>query len=534
MFADLHCHAHMRSFLTMCANQDNMKRRKLFHPWTIVATNMNRLKHSDRAIGYAQSDMVALWNGNVRLVFNSMYPIELGFFKKLSYEQQDQSSFWDKMIQFSLSHRSPLRKLIQHLTMRIPVRTIDYILSDEYDYWSFLQDEYAFLCAKDNEKTTNEIITLGFARKILESNKRRRKKYPDQYQATGKYIIPKNKKDILKNMSKDVIIMPLTIEGSHVFSVGDVSELNMLERIDHIKNEWDHPLFFITFAHHFYNGLCGHAHSMPGITDVLVDQSHGMNQGFTDIGWRMIRKFLSLDEQNNRVDTESYRILIDVKHMSAKSRMEYYEQIIKPTLAKGDVIPVIASHCAYSGQDRLQDLIDALEHENDQYRLIKEESPYYAWNINLCNEDIEMIYQTGGLFGISFDKRMLGMSADKRVEKSEKINSILAVWNQVKAILKVIYDNPMYSMDEKKKAWDIISIGTDFDGYIDPLSSYKTANELHQFKTDLTLYIQAMVDTTDMDILYHIDEDFTVEMAVEKICYVNAIDFLLKHYPDKK
>ena len=66
MFADLHCHAHMRSYMCLRQKRSKYEEKGMYHPWTVVATNMSRLKNVDRAAGYSQSDLVTLWNGGSR------------------------------------------------------------------------------------------------------------------------------------------------------------------------------------------------------------------------------------------------------------------------------------------------------------------------------------------------------------------------------------------------------------------------------------------------------------------------------------
>ena len=79
MFADMHCHDHMSTYLYLCQKKFKNGDKEI-SPWTIIATNMARLKYSDRAAGFGQGDLVALWNSGTRLVFVSMYPIEKDFF----------------------------------------------------------------------------------------------------------------------------------------------------------------------------------------------------------------------------------------------------------------------------------------------------------------------------------------------------------------------------------------------------------------------------------------------------------------------
>lgn len=534
MFADLHCHAHMRSYLCLCQKRKKYEAKGLYHPWTVVATNMARLKNVDRAAGYSQSDLVTLWNGGSRLVWNALYPIEKGFFKTAKVPTEGKYQWLRRIARIATHHKAPLRTLIQHMTMRIPTATIKYVSSDAYDYWDFLQEEYAFITSKSGIKTKNEVYTLGIARKALENNTKRRDKYPEYYHAEGTYQIPQNRAEAIEiaEQNKEKMLMALSIEGAHIFGAETEQASTVLERVDFIKKEWDYPLFFITYSHHFNNGLCGHAHSLPEVAAYVLNQEDLMYEGFTALGWKVIRKLLAVDADNNPAPEEGYRILIDLKHMSPKGRKEYYETLVRPCLKKGDVIPIIASHCSYAARKTLQDLIDVQEKEDDSFRVQTTEGPFYAWGINLCDEDIQMIYKTQGLFGLSFDKRMLGVSPKKGEEKQEQINNIRALWNNLKAVLGVIYNNHSLSEDEKRKAWDILAIGTDFDGYIDPITNYKTAIELPQFKTDLLAIIkEEAAKKAPPACVATFDDNFTPEMVVDKICYDNALAFTLKHYP---
>jgi hypothetical protein len=209
---------------------------------------MSRLKNVDRAAGFSQSDLVTLWNGGSRLVWNSLYPIEKGFFKTPKEPTDGKNQMLRRIARVATHHKAPLRTLMQHLTMRIPTATIRYITSDEYDYWQFLQDEYAYISSKSGIKTKNEIYTLGVARKTFENNERRRTKYPDYYQAEGTYQIPKNRAEAVEiaKKNKEVLMMALSIEGAHVFGGETESNQTVLDRVDFIKKEWEHPLFFIT------------------------------------------------------------------------------------------------------------------------------------------------------------------------------------------------------------------------------------------------------------------------------------------------
>ncbi|MFK7799110.1 MAG: hypothetical protein AB8E82_16780 [Aureispira sp.] len=535
MFADLHCHAHMRSYLCLLPQREKMEALDQFHPWTVVATNMRRLKNVDRAAGYSQSDLVALWNGGSRLVWNSLYPIERGFFMTPAESTLGKFPFLRNLLRIATHHKGPIRTLMQHLVMRIPMATIDYVRSEEYDYWQFLQEEYNFISSKSGIKTKNEVYTLGVARRLAENNERRRTRFPDYYHAEGTYQIPRNRKEAeaIAQQNQEVMLMALSIEGAHVFGAARENEETVLSRVEYIKKNWEYPLFFITYSHHFNNHLCGHAHSLPDAASIILQQTDGMGTGFTPTGWKVLRKLLAVDKQNNPAPEEGHRILIDLKHMSPLGRKELYEQLIRPCMQKGDVIPLIASHCGYNGQQTLEEVIAQEANEKDDWRIQTPDGSFYAWGINMCAEDIELIFDTGGLFGLSFDKRIMGVSDKRRVEKQENLNNIAALWNNIKAVLHIIYDRPDLTLAQKRHAWNMLAIGTDFDGYIDPITDYKTAIELHQFKADLLAEIKKAAALEQPPLcVSDFDTAFTPELVVDKICYQNALDFTLKHYPE--
>lgn len=535
-FADLHCHPHMRTYLWLSRKRERLEEEGKFNPWTIISSNMSRMKHAKRAAGFSQCDMAMLWNSNVRLVFNSLYPIEREFFMGNKTTSKGSRQALKKVMRIATHHKLPIRSLLQSLVMRIPQRTINYIKSPQYKYWESLQDEYNFVISKNREEVTNELFTPSI-RKFFESKARRRKRFSNILNANGSYWIPKNQKELKEALDgkKDVITMILTLEGAHALGTDHFEKTeDLIERVNYIKNEWEHPLFFLTFAHHFDNKLCGHASSIPQFGKVLLNQDQFMNEGFSETGKKVIRKLLSLDNNNKPLEEDPYRILIDIKHMSARSRRTYYEEIVNPCLDNGNTIPVIASHCGYSGKKTLQDLIDGLDLENDTDRIKREDGTFYPWSINFCDEDIKMIYKTGGLFGIEFDQRILGVSSNKKEEKVEMLNSIRGIWNNLKAVLNVICNDPSLNMQDKKRAWDILGIGSDFDGYIDPLSSYKTTLDWGQFTVDLLRIIKQDAGGDNPPACVQcFDNDLTPEKAVQKICFGNAYNFVLKHYPNK-
>lgn len=75
-FLDHHCHDHLPAHFYMQEKQKKFERKDKFSPWTVIASNRKGYLKGKMGASYTQSDLVKAWNGNVRLTFNSFYPLE--------------------------------------------------------------------------------------------------------------------------------------------------------------------------------------------------------------------------------------------------------------------------------------------------------------------------------------------------------------------------------------------------------------------------------------------------------------------------
>ena len=542
-FADLHCHVHMRTMYWLYYRRHKNSGRKLYNPWTVVVDNSRSRKRARRASGFIQSDMVKNWNGKVRLNFNSLYPLERGFVLVAPFANHTRGkSLFEHFVSLIADEDFIFRDVAQALYMNLPRKMINFFQSEEYNYFSFLREEFEFVTSWEGKPMKSQLFFKNLPRQIFTRERQLKRKYKEYYYASGIYRIPKNREELIKilDSQEETIIMPLTIEGAHSlgstdFIQGDESydSDGFRERIRTLKT-WSYPIFFITFAHHFFNGLCGHAQSFPKPSDKLLDQLHGVNTGLLPQGEKAIRQLLSItDDNQDNFAKDGYRILIDVKHMAAKARRDFYDKIIIPRLKDNNPIPLIASHCGYSGAKTLNEMIhaaDTLQEKND-YFLPKENPRFYGWNINMCDEDIRLVFETEGLFGISFDQRILGVPSKKRAQNGR--NDIDVIYDNLVEILNVIYLSDVEEQ-EKIKVWDRIAIGTDFEGYINPVDPYPTNIEFEDFRTHLIEKIINEKDKANAPKCFRdFGPGFTVEMAVDKLCYGNALAFLRKWYPEK-
>lgn len=440
-------------------------------------SDLSSIWHQDRSGGfdnlfensfgisrYRQSDFSTLTEGNCNIVFVSLYPIEKGFF---SVRQNYLRRFEQIIIQFaSLLGRT----------------RIAFVRSESYNYFVDLCKEYKFLSSLSNTVPTG---------------------------GTNYYTLISNPNEINQSNHLSVVV---TIEGCHVFCEGtDVENAdnwrNLKQNVKHVK-EWTNPPFFVTFAHHFYNGLCTHAKSFYDAAGKLLNQEYGMRNPdfvkeddlppFTDLGRELINLLLS--NENGR------RILIDVKHMSKEARIEYYT-ILREKYPENE-IPVIWSH-------------GAVDVHHDQ-------------EINLDLElDVAMIYKTNGLIGIEMDQRILGYNHNRfikwfrsifrRKAKKEFLDAAY-FWDQVILIAEFAYQNGYTD-----NPWKCLALGSDYDGVINPLNSYRDASTLPSLRNHLITHLNQYWEK-DRCIIPKNHKGMNTEKVIHALLYQNAYNFMEKHY----
>jgi hypothetical protein len=378
-------------------------------------------------------------------------------------------------------------------------------------------------------------------------------------------------------------------------------ENQIKNNIKTIKN-WHngkHAPFFVTFCHHYYNQLAGHAKSLssekpnlasglvggislllqgkkpefiftqPGI-DQLFDQSTGMypanvtekkpknSAGFNSLGIK-VRDWL-LSRENGR------RILIDTKHMSLNSRKQYIN-FVKEKRAQGDIIPIIASHTCCNGFKDFESAGAITENS-----AIEKGEYFSRWSINLNDEEIRAIHDSNGIIGLLFhDGRMPGEEFKKsirktknklrrlrktkirREKKGKNIERILKDIDKLSNSLRKSYTHLLMSnvfqiiqAVNKKSAWDTISIGSDYDGLVDPLDSYYYVKDypkffedmLHFFKhpnqyPPLKIYKNNQCTKLSYNELKTLYFDYSPEELAIKIAHKNAENFLKTYFTDE-
>lgn len=471
-YADLHCHTTIRS-LNSSDKQKNCIWEKTENPTSNTPVGRWIRKQTREIAKYSQANLYAAAKGNTRLLFDSLYPIEKGFINL-------------RKVPAFLAGKKNTDELVTNVS-GIKLNRYEYLLNTN-DYFNELQEQYQFI-------TQNQGLSpCGQYSYSLENH------YKGLYQS-------------LKNPNH-VCIIP-TIEGGHAFGLGTpetenlpLSELKVIvsKNIETLK-KWQYPPFFITFAHHFWNQLCGHARSLKPPINGVFNQNNGINLGITKIGWHAINELLT--NKNGK------RVLIDVKHMSIQSRKELYKFIKQHNyISETAPIPIICSHTGYNGHHSLKELQfykDALPRANKGY--------FHNWTINLCDEDIKTIHNTKGLIGIMIDKGMLGS-----INTLNHIYTFNSPNEQKKEFLRLIWNNifGMVAAINEKNAWNTFCLGTDLDGLITHIDFYDTLETLPELETDLIRYLEKTLYKRN---LWH---QYEPAELVSKIMSTNVLDFL-KH-----
>ncbi|TAJ11589.1 hypothetical protein DMA11_16160 [Marinilabiliaceae bacterium JC017] len=424
---------------------------------------------------YSQSNFTAAEESGSRVLCVSLYPIEKEFL--LATCDQKVTGL-------------PLAK---NLVTGVTSARIKYIQSDRYKYFANVEAEYEYLKTSSQEPSSKG----------------------QKFHIAGSYA----EVDAILKKEPNAIVIIITIEGANVlYPTKEIRKEDIgavLANIQAMKN-WEHPPFFITLAHHFYNGFVSHEKSLVSLVTTLgkMNQKPHMNQPvsaihdleyFTEEGLQVIDAMLD--------DTNGKRILIDVKHIDYRGRKQYYALLEEKY---NNQVPVIVSHGAIGAKV-----------EGDIFN---------DWTLNLNDDDIAAVWKTNGLIGIELDQRVLGFDKLLKYKKRKKehpkrlspeFNSEL-VWNAMHYIAgkcaDIIEEKGLQGADP----WSVLTIGSDYDGLINPINKYPTLVSYPLLKEHLVKHARKFKASGDSVLHKHTRQ--TPEELVDQIMHENGLNFLKKNF----
>jgi microsomal dipeptidase-like Zn-dependent dipeptidase len=411
---------------------------------------------------FTQSDFKTLSEGNVRVICASLSPLEKGFF-------------------VSRLGTGPFTDLVAQVATGIGFRKINFLQKNK-NYFTELENEMDFY-------------------KQLHGKKIRIKGVKKEYR------IVKNYSEIMQNLSesKNIISVIITIEGGHVFNEDNTCKppQSMVDtNIDKV-GAWTYKPLFMSMTHHFYNYMCGHASSLPKILKGLLNQKDHVNTDFTDLGKAAVRRILDKD------------ILIDVKHMSRKSRHTFYS-IMEEDAYKD--MPIIISHGSVNGYPTV--------YTDDS--LNKENGLFYGTDINFYDDELVKIARSKGLFGLQLDERRIASSDElAKIKHSlpDKVRKEMyaeLVWNQMLHIAN--------TLDQAgEDAWDCICIGSDYDGIVNPMDGFWTSSDFKELYNYVLLHVRKYL-ITHPNSFAKPSNNISAEEIMDKMSSGNVLRFLSENY----
>ena len=94
-------------------------------------------------------------------------------------------------------------------------------------------------------------------------------------------------------------------------------------------------------------------------------------------------------------------------------------------------------------------------------------------------------------------------------------------WKQVIAIAEHAYDNGF------DNPWQCIALGSDYDGIINPLDSFRDASTVEELRNNLLTHLDEYWSSNTKIPKNHKGKS---NQIIHQIMYQNAFDFITKHY----
>lgn len=311
------------------------------------------------------------------------------------------------------------------------------------------------------------------------------------------------------------------IEGLHCFKgshpMNTAAGLEEIKaNLTHLCTRQDLRVLAVNLAHLQYNHFCNHAFGVKMFND---SKFYADGNGIDDPGavWEIVEMLYNRN------------ILVDIKHMSVKARHEFYSG----RKQRGYTLPLICTHAGVAGISRGRAGYYVYEKPKKKPGAIRQvaymkplgivhRTSFNISSINLYDEDIIEIIASGGLIGISLDRRIVGFTeyfdtdeihdieylskgeysflfddaepsrdwqpdevltpVTHTIEEKQNYITLDARYflNQVLYILKLAEAK---GDDWFNKALRSICIGSDFDGMIDSLFCCRTAVDYPLFYT---------------------------------------------------
>lgn len=367
----------------------------------------------------------------------------------------------------------------------------------------------------------------------------------------------------------DTIHAILNVEGPHAF-YGKRSGTSLAQRVADVRDNLESftvqrgvRIFAMNIAHLEQNDFCNHAFGIQVFNpEPFFPRGHGISAEGLDLLLLMKEK----------------KILCDIKHTSLFARLQIFQ-----TGWQGGDWPLVCTHAGLTGIHSSARYRYILHHrEFGGFLRVKHYKPvgyipgtsFNPSSINLYDDDVVNIIQSGGLIGLSMDQRILGVPDDEmmgtgyldEIFEQEVISPDEREWfrgtkedrvpvpdewvlktdqietardrqrlpdfharhflNQVFHLFRIArhYGIPDELMAER------ICIGSDFDGMINPVDSCKNVTGLAAFRELLEENFLQWENSFEETVHYRISDFISPAELLDRIFYLNGFAFLENRY----
>lgn len=416
-------------------------------------------------VGSTEAHLPALAQGGVGIAVAAFSQPERPWFRPLQRQQflEDPEGGFALVSALTQSREPKLKLLFERLKKNQGV-----------DYYGILQEEFNWLLA-ENQRLKGSALEF----RLLEDFAHLQETRMDEKPTLGVLLAVRGGHNLMHYQSDADQEIPPDVVNNTDSPEYTFFEEALEENIQALK-KWGKAgslaPFYITLAGHFWNGLCGHAHSLPErLLQAGITEEFGVDTGITALGYQAIAQLLG--KQNGR------RILIDVHGMSVRSRVAYYKHLRNTYWSRSDNVPILYLGGGSAGT---KTMLEATRRRDST--LSRQESYYNNGTINLSDEEIRLIVESDGFIGLSLDPSSLGggiahreLQAARTEKGARKTLMQLFTANLFRVVRAV----------GKVKAYDHVGLCSEMGYLYRETAGYSSAADLQAFAEDFIAYLKS-------------------------------------------
>ncbi len=172
---------------------------------------------------------------------------------------------------------------------------------------------------------------------------------------------------------------------------------------------------------------------------------------------------------------------------------------------------------------------------------------FYPWGINFCDEEIRYIYESDGIIGLNLDRRILGFTMPNytwrykahirrmfrelfrrsHYKRDDGLKITFEDYYRAEPLLRNIFHVISICGRRDASAWDHLAIGSDYDGFIQPIHLAPSAESIPSFHRKMVVFTKIFTEIHNQQRLLY---GLSPATAMHKFFYTNGRDFMFKYF----